>query len=423
MLDVNNLENGGERIEIRYESMNWDHFNVYQKSHFKRYEFAKSLVSPTDVVADMACGSGYGSCILSEAANSVDGYDLDPFVVQTISDRYKANSKVNFTNLNLLELEVVGKYDKIISFETVEHLDLRLLPTLFRKYKTALKENGILIFSVPYMQSWSSDDNSHHRTFGINEDLLKSLLKHDFSIERIFYQNYQTHTIADSLDPKDFIICIARKLPVRRADLDTTVSFNIKSVCEGHHAVTYRGVPYLKCPFDYVIYQMIMNEVKPDLVIEIGTNEGGGALYIADLMDKIGHGEIHTIDLEFKAQSDLVKSHPRIKRFRGGYQEYDVSPVKAQYRKILVIDDGSHSYGDVLASLKKFGGLVSPGSYFIVEDGILDELGYQGYDGGPIRAIQEYLDLDDSYDLDRKWCDFFGKNATFNVVGYLRKKS
>jgi cephalosporin hydroxylase len=36
-------------------------------------------------------------------------------------------------------------------------------------------------------------------------------------------------------------------------------------------------------PFDYVIYQMIINEVKPDLIIEIGSNIGG-ALYIADLL-------------------------------------------------------------------------------------------------------------------------------------------
>ena len=423
MLDVNNLENAGERIEIRYETMDWDKFNVYQKSHFKRYEFARSLVQDSDVIADMACGSGYGSCMLAERAHTVEGFDIDAFVVRTINERYKYNPKVSFYDQNILDIDIVAKYDKIISFETIEHLDIHHLPSLISKFKTALKPNGVLIFSVPYMQAFAPDDNSHHRTFGINEDLLRSLLKHDFIIEKFTYQNYISHDLNEDLTNRDFVICVARRKTSIQSPPDPTVDFNVKSICEGHHLVKYRGVSYLKCPFDYVMYQMIMNEVRPDLVIEIGTNEGGGALYLADIMDQMGQGLVHTIDLEDKVQEPLVMNHPRIKRFKGGYQNYDVSLAKNVFSKILVIDDGSHTYEDVLASLKKFGSLVTKNSYFIVEDGILNELGYSGYDGGPVRAIQEYLTLDDSYALDRRWCDFFGRNATFNVIGYLKKAS
>jgi len=62
---------------------------------------------------------------------------------------------------------------------------------------------------------------------------------------------------------------------------------------------------------------MIISDLQPDLVIEIGTNMGGGALYIADLMNNIGHGQIHTIDII--AQSDpILKSHKRINYLPGG---------------------------------------------------------------------------------------------------------
>ncbi|MCR4306656.1 MAG: hypothetical protein NUV42_01675, partial [Candidatus Yonathbacteria bacterium] len=71
---------------------------------------------------------------------------------------------------------------------------------------------------------------------------------------------------------------------------DERVSFDSKTISDGHFHVTYRGISAIRCPFDYVMYQMIISELKPDLVIEIGTNHGGGALYIADLMDKIGEG-------------------------------------------------------------------------------------------------------------------------------------
>ena len=69
---------------------------------------------------------------------------------------------------------------------------------------------------------------------------------------------------------------------------EDNVSFNLLSVHEGHLRVTYRGVPALKCPFDYVLYQMLFMSLKPDLVIEIGTYKGGAALYYADLLEIIG---------------------------------------------------------------------------------------------------------------------------------------
>ena len=53
------------------------------------------------------------------------------------------------------------------------------------------------------------------------------------------------------------------------------LELNLHSIVNGHHNTTYRGVKMLKNPFDYLLYQMIINEVKPDLIIEIGTHYGG----------------------------------------------------------------------------------------------------------------------------------------------------
>lgn len=202
--------------------------------------------------------------------------------------------------------------------------------------------------------------------------------------------------------------------------MDNSVKFDVKSICDGHHNVSYRGVRYIRCPFDYIIYQMIINEIKPDLIIEVGTNAGGGALYMADIMDNVGHGEVHTIDIVDMVENELVKNHPRIKRFLGGYQSYDLKQAEG-FHTILVIDDGSHTYEDVIASLEKFKSIPTKDSYFIVEDGIIDELGYPDYNGGPLRAIEEFTNTNSEYVIDRRWCDFFGKNATFNVNGYLKK--
>jgi len=201
---------------------------------------------------------------------------------------------------------------------------------------------------------------------------------------------------------------------------DERVHFNLETIYDGHFSTTYRGISAIRCPFDYVMYQMIISSVKPDLIIEIGTNYGGSTLYMADLLNAMGHGMIHSMDIE-KKTGDLVEKHPRIKLFTDGWENYDLSLAKG-FSKILVIDDASHMYEDTLGAIQKFYPLVSIGSYFIVEDGIVNELGREkGFHGGPLRAIREFLLENKNFSIDRTYCDMFGKNATFNVNGYLKR--
>ncbi len=198
-------------------------------------------------------------------------------------------------------------------------------------------------------------------------------------------------------------------------------SFSLKGVDKGHHKVTYKGVPCIKCPFDYVIYQMIIEEVKPDLIIEIGTNKGGSTLYLADLLELQGKGVIHSIDI-IDQSPQIVKDHPRISLFHKGWEEYDLKLTEG-YSSVLVIEDASHEYKSTLGAIRKFADVVSPNSYLIVEDGIIDDLGMtKEYNGGPVKAILEFLKSNTSFVIDRNWVDFFGPNATFNTEGYLRKQ-
>lgn len=200
------------------------------------------------------------------------------------------------------------------------------------------------------------------------------------------------------------------------------VNFSLNDIDKGHHKVTYRGVPAIKCPFDYIIYQMIVFEVQPDLIIEIGTNAGGSSLYLADLLELNKKGELHTIDLPENKEHQSLHYHSRIKLFKTGFKNYDTTGL-SKFKTILVIEDGSHMYEDSLAALNKFAPFVSSGSYYIVEDGIIDNLGRKKeYNGGPIRAIEEFLSTNKDFSVDRRWCDFFGKNATFNQNGYLKRK-
>jgi cephalosporin hydroxylase len=199
------------------------------------------------------------------------------------------------------------------------------------------------------------------------------------------------------------------------------VTFDARTLYEGHHKITYRGIKAVKCPFDYVMYQMLIWELKPDLIIEIGTHRGGTALYLADLCALIGKGKVHTIDIE-KDQSDLsLREHSRITCYTEGYQNYDVALAEG-CDTVLVIEDGSHTYEDTMKAIEKFAPLVTPNSYLIVEDGIIDELGLRrAFNGGPLKAIDEFLRTTTDFVVDTRWCNMFGTNATFNVDGFLRR--
>jgi cyclopropane fatty-acyl-phospholipid synthase-like methyltransferase len=121
---------------------------------------------------------------------------------------------VEFIALNILDIPYENHFNKIISFETIEHLEEHNIPSVFSVFYKALKNGGKLIFSVPYMQEKSEDaiKLGFHKTFYIDETKILSWLKiAGFKNTNFKYQNYDTHEISSELDKKDFIICETNK--------------------------------------------------------------------------------------------------------------------------------------------------------------------------------------------------------------------
>lgn len=212
----NPLGGDGERVDIQLQKpFNFEKLDMYQKNHFRRYEFAKEIVAFGDVCGDFACGTGYGSVLISDKASKVIGADLDNEVIVTIKERYKNKTNVAFLNENLLNLKFENLFNTIISFETIEHFDEQDIKKLLKIFTRSLKENGQLIFSTPYMQdrSEAAMKLGFHLTFYIDEiKINKWLNESGFKIELIKYQNYDTHYIQKDIEKKDFIICVARKI-------------------------------------------------------------------------------------------------------------------------------------------------------------------------------------------------------------------
>src|SRR5438105_396325 len=77
----------------------------------------------------------------------------------------------------------------------------------------------------------------------------------------------------------------------------------------------WHGVKLWKSPSDLWLYQELICEVRPALLIETGTAFGGSALFFAHQFDQIGHGRVLSIDIN-KVKPDYPQ-HPRISYLGG----------------------------------------------------------------------------------------------------------
>ena len=60
---------------------------------------------------------------------------------------------------------------------------------------------------------------------------------------------------------------------------------------------TFLGVTTWKVPLDLWVYQELLAELRPGLIIETGTAHGGSGLYLASLCETIGGGEVVSVDI------------------------------------------------------------------------------------------------------------------------------
>ena len=64
-------------------------------------------------------------------------------------------------------------------------------------------------------------------------------------------------------------------------------------------AYEYEGIPTLKSPFDLAIYRVLFWRTRPAAILEIGSNKGGRALWMADVTRNLGLAcQIDSIDIE-----------------------------------------------------------------------------------------------------------------------------
>jgi cephalosporin hydroxylase len=181
----------------------------------------------------------------------------------------------------------------------------------------------------------------------------------------------------------------------------------------------WMGVPILKCPLDLWVYQELLNEIRPDLIIETGTYAGGSALYLAHLCDLLGNGNVVSVDIEARERP----AHPRVSYLTGSSVDPAVLRLVesrvAGARKVMVILDSDHSFEHVCAELDAYSGFVTEDSYLIVEDTNLSgHPVHPEQERGPLESVRHFLAGNALFVPDRSREKYL---VTFNPLGYLRR--
>ncbi len=162
-------------------------------------------------------------------------------------------------------------------------------------------------------------------------------------------------------------------------------------------------IPSMKGPQDLRRYSIVIDNTRPDLIIQTGTAYGGSALWFAHNW-YFGGPDVVTIDTNYGRIANRLVNDEKITLLTGSSIDAavlrEVEKRACQYQRVMVVLDSDHSADHVAAEIDAYGPLVSSGGYLVVEDGIYDFAGPGEFNPGPLSAIRSRLIGNDQWRRD-----------------------
>ncbi len=192
---------------------------------------------------------------------------------------------------------------------------------------------------------------------------------------------------------------------------------------------TWLGRRIATAPGDLLAYQEILAGTRPDWVVETGTGDGGRTLFLASILDLIGHGTVLSIDGKPSSSDDEhrpdLPEHPRIRYLTG--RPHDASTVAAAHE---ILGEGATaivvlgSMADRFKTMTEFDAyahLVPVGGHVVVTDTIVNgHPVWPGFGPGPLEAVKQLVTRHGNFVQDPLMEKY---SFSFNPGGYLLRLS
>lgn len=172
------------------------------------------------------------------------------------------------------------------------------------------------------------------------------------------------------------------------------------SIYEQRHCQNAEGC--CKTASDLARYRILLDRIRPSVLVELGTYSGKSAVWFADN----GAGHVISVDVSHGPLDPATRSEGdgRVTWILGNTSEARtvkvvaglVAMFQAKGGHTMVVVDSDHSAAHVAAEMAAYGPMVTAGSYMVVEDGITRWLPEQlkplgPYTGTPLDAIEAWI--------------------------------
>jgi len=182
------------------------------------------------------------------------------------------------------------------------------------------------------------------------------------------------------------------------------------------YSFTWMGRPIIQLPEDMFRLQEVIYTVRPGVIVETGVAHGGGLIFYASLFKAMGvKGKVVGMDIEIRPHNrKAIEEHDLfeyITLIEGSSVDpaivEQVKSMIAPNEKVLVALDSNHTKDHVLAELKAYAPLVSPGSYIVAMDGIMEQVAGAARTepdwtwNNPKRAAEEFVSENEKFVIEQ----------------------
>lgn len=206
------------------------------------------------------------------------------------------------------------------------------------------------------------------------------------------------------------------------------------------YTFSWLGRPVIQFPEDMIRMQEVIFAVKPDVIIETGVAHGGSLIFYASLCTAMGKGRVVGVDIEIRPHNRAaIEAHPMARLITLIEGDSAAPSVLERVRAhvsagdtVLVILDSNHTKAHVQRELEAYHALVTPGSYLVATDGVMQDLhdvprGTPSWrDDNPAAAAREFAATHPEFVLGQPPWPFnesqLDRNITYWPDAWLRRR-
>lgn len=146
------------------------------------------------------------------------------------------------------------------------------------------------------------------------------------------------------------------------------------------YAFSWMGRPIVQLPEDMVRIQEVVWDLKPDVIVETGVAHGGSLIFYASLFKAIGRGRVIGVEIDLREHNRKAIFEHHLSEYieivdGSSISESTVEEVRSKImpgETVMVMLDSNHTKPHVLEELRLYGEMVTPGSYIVAADGIME---------------------------------------------------